>query len=153
MQTFLASVYLYCVSIWVGGIFFFTTIGAPSAFKVFKKKDAGMYTNFVFPKYFGLGYILGISCLVSLFFLVRQHLSVLSSFSLLILVIMNLLNILNGMFIVPKAEKLKFSYYEKAEEKVYDRFLSYHKVSMVLNAINVFLGLLLIGITSMYLDF
>ena len=64
---FLKSLYLYSLTLWVGSMFFFTAVGAPAAFKILKKEEAGKYTGSVFPKYFGIGYILGLAALVSFY--------------------------------------------------------------------------------------
>ncbi len=147
----LKSIYVYSVSLWVGSLFFFTAVGAPMAFKVFPKEEAGRYTGAVFPKYFFLGYLFGFAALVSYYFLVRDSLGVLSSLNLLTLVLMNLLTVVNGVFLVPKAGVLKAEYYRNGERTYYERFLKLHRVSVVLNGITLILGLMTLGITSIYL--
>ncbi len=149
----LKSLYLYSVSLWVGALFFFTAIGAPMAFKVLKKEDAGRYTGAVFPKYFGLGYILGLLSLISFYFLTRESMTLISSINLFLLLLMNLFNFVNGLLIVPKAGLLKAEFYRSNDRSYYDKFLKLHAVSMALNGVTVILGLMVIGITSLYLTF
>ncbi|RUM90779.1 MAG: DUF4149 domain-containing protein [Thermovibrio sp.] len=149
----LKSIYLYSISLWVGALFFFTAVGAPLAFRILSKEEAGKYTGAVFPKYFSLGYIFGILALLSFYLLVRGNLGVVSSVNLLILILMNLFNFINGLLIVPKAGILKAEFYMTKEKSLYDRFLKLHAVSMALNGINVILGLMSVGLTSLYLTF
>ena len=92
MLLLLKSLYLYSVSLWVGALFFFTAVGAPLAFKVLKKEEAGKYTGAVFPKYFGLGYIFGLLALISFYLLVKGNMTLIASVNLFLLLIMNLLN-------------------------------------------------------------
>ncbi len=153
MLLILKSLYLYAVSLWVGTLFFFTAVGAPLAFKVLSKEEAGKYTGAVFPRYFGLGYILGLLSLVSFYLLTKDNMTLISSVNLFLLLIMNLLNFLNGFFIVPRAGILKAEFYRSNDRSFYDRFLKLHAVSMALNGITVVLGLMVIGITSLYLTF
>ncbi len=149
----LKSIYLYSISLWVGALFFFTAVGAPLAFRVLPKEEAGKYTGAVFPKYFSLGYIFGILALLSFYLLVRGNLGVVSSVNLLILILMNLFNFINGLLIVPKAGILKAEFYMTKEKSLYDRFLKLHAVSMALNGVTVVLGLMSVGLTSLYLTF
>ncbi|WP_456435944.1 DUF4149 domain-containing protein [Thermovibrio ammonificans] len=153
MYFLLKSLYLYSVSLWVGSLFFFTVVGAPMAFKVLKKEEAGKYTGSVFPKYFGLGYLFGAAALVSFYLLTKGNLNAVSWLNLALLLLMNLLNFANGLFIVPKAGLLKASFYRTNDKSYYDKFLKFHAVSMVLNAVTLVLGLMVIGITALYLTF
>ncbi len=153
MFFFLKSLYLYSISLWVGALFFFTAVGAPLAFKVLPKEEAGKYTGAVFPKYFLIGYILGPASLFSFYLLVRDNLGIVSAINLIILLLMNLLNFVNGLIIVPKAGLLKAEFYRTKEKAFYDRFLKLHAVSMALNGMNVILGLMAVGLTSLYLTF
>lgn len=153
MLLLLKSLYLYSISLWVGALFFFTAIGAPLAFKVLKKEEAGKYTGAVFPKYFALGYIFGLIALVSFYLLVKENMTLVASVNLVLLLLMNLLNVVNGLLIVPKAGLLKAEFYRSNDRTYYDRFLKLHAISMTLNGITVILGLMVIGITSLYLTF
>lgn len=153
MLLLLKSLYLYSISLWVGALFFFTAIGAPLAFKVLKKEEAGKYTGAVFPKYFALGYIFGLIALVSFYLLVKENMTLVASVNLVLLLLMNLLNVVNGLLIVPKAGLLKAEFYRSNDRAYYDRFLKLHAISMALNGITVILGLMVIGITSLYLTF
>ena len=153
MLLLLKSLYLYSVSLWVGALFFFTAVGAPLAFKVLKKEEAGKYTGAVFPKYFGLGYIFGLLALISFYLLVKGNMTLIASVNLFLLLLMNLLNFVNGLLIVPKAGLLKAEFYRSNDRSYYDRFLKLHAVSMALNGITVILGLMVVGITSLYLTF
>ena len=153
MLLLLKSLYLYSVSLWVGALFFFTAVGAPLAFRVLKKEEAGKYTGAVFPKYFGLGYIFGLLALISFYLLVKGNMTLIASVNLFLLLLMNLLNFVNGLLIVPKAGLLKAEFYRSNDRSYYDRFLKLHAVSMALNGITVILGFMVIGITSLYLTF
>jgi hypothetical protein len=149
----LKSLYIYSLSLWVGSVFFFSVVGAPMAFKVFPKEEAGKYTGSVFPKYFFLGYLFGALSLVSFYLLVKDNLGIFSSLNLVILALMNLFTVLNGAFIVPKAGILKAQFYRSQDEDYYSRFLKLHRVSVILNGITMILGLMALGLTSVYLTF
>jgi hypothetical protein len=123
------------------------------AFKVLPKEDAGKYTGAVFPKYFSLGYILGLTALISFYLLTRGNLSVISWLNLAILLVMNFLNFINGLLIVPKASLLKAKYYTSKDKSYYDTFLKLHGISMALNGLTLILGLMSLGLTSLYLTF
>ena len=152
MNVLLKSLYLYSISLWVGSLFFFSAVGAPTAFKALPKEDAGKYTGTVFPKYFGLGYIFGLTALISFYTLTKSALSITSSLTLLILLLMNLLNVINGTVVVPKAGLLKAEFYRTRDESYYSKFLKLHRVSMILNALTLILGFMAIGVTSLYLS-
>ncbi|ADY73090.1 hypothetical protein Dester_0436 [Desulfurobacterium thermolithotrophum DSM 11699] len=153
MFFFLKSLYLYCVALWVGSMFFFTVIGAPAAFKIFKKEEAGKYTGFIFPKYFVLGNLFGLLALVSFYILVKESMTIVAWLNLLFLLVMNMSNFINGFFITPRANSLKMEYYRTRDESYYNSFLKLHGVSMALNGLNLLLGFMIIGITSLYLTF
>ena len=108
-------------------MFFFTAVGAPAAFKILKKEEAGKYTGSVFPKYFGLGYILGLAVLVSFYLLTRDALNVFSWLNLAFLLLMNIFNFINGLIITPKASFLKARFYQTGDKSYYDRFLKLHE--------------------------
>ena len=150
---FLKSLYLYSLTLWVGSMFFFTAVGAPAAFKIFKKVEAGKYTGSVFPKYFGIGYILGLAALVSFYLLTRDAMNIFSWLNLAFLLLMNIFNFINGLIITPKANLLKISFYQTGDKSYYDRFLKLHGVSMALNGLTLILGLFSVGLTSLYLTF
>ncbi len=153
MYLLLKSLYLYAISLWVGSMFFFSAIGAPLAFKAFSKEEAGKYTGMVFPRYFTLGYTFGAASLASFYLLVRQDMSLVSALNLFLLLLANLFTFINGLFVVPKASRLKFEYYSSKDEAYYSRFLKLHRVSMFLNVLSLMFGLLSLGITSLYLTF
>jgi hypothetical protein len=134
-------------------MFFFTVIGIPAAFKIFKKEEAGKYTGSVFPKYFGSGYILGLVTLVSFYLLTKDAMNIFSWLNLTFLLLMNIFNFINGLIITPKAGFLKVGFYQTGDKSYYDKFLKLHRVSMVLNGLTFTLGLFSIGLTSLYLTF
>ena len=153
MYFLLKSLYIYSISLWVGALFFFTVIGAPMAFKVLPKEEAGKYTGAVFPKYFGIGYIFGLTALLSFYLLTKSSLTAVGWLNLFLLLLMNLFNFVNGLVIVPKASLLKAEYYRKGDKSYYDSFLKLHGISMALNGLTLVLGLMALGITGLYLTF
>ncbi len=153
MYFLLKSLYIYSISLWVGALFFFTVIGAPLAFKVLPKEEAGKYTGAVFSKYFGLGYLFGLLSLFSFYLLTKESLTAVGWLNLALLLLMNLLNFVNGLLIVPKASILKAEYYRSKDKAYYDSFLKLHALSMALNGLTLVLGLMALGITGLYLTF
>ncbi len=153
MYFLLKSIYLYSVSLWVGSLFFFTVIGAPLAFKILPKEEAGKYTGAVFPKYFSLGYILGTIALVSFYLLTKSSLTPIGWLNLLLLLVANLLNFINGLVIIPKASLLKADFYRTSNKELYNKFLKLHGISMALNGIVLLICLMVVGLTALYLTF
>ena len=63
MSTLLRYLLVLTLTLWIGGIVFFSFIASPSIFKILPRAQAGQVVGDIFPKYHLLGYI---SCLVAL---------------------------------------------------------------------------------------
>ena len=149
----LKSFYLYAISMWSGSAFFMTLFSAPAAFKVFKKEDAGKFTEFLLGKYFYLCFVLSFLSLVSFYLLTKNSLSFIPSINLFFITTAAILNFLKTFFLYPKLSKLKAAYYQTKIEEKYKDFLKLHKISVILNIVVLILTWLSLGITSLYLTF
>jgi len=149
----LKSFYLYSIALWSGSAFFATLFATPAAFKVFSKEEAGKYTEYLLGKYFLLGIIFSILAITTFYLLERNDFSLISALNTLLLLIAGLLNFLNGIFVYPKASKLKVAYYETKDKNVYNSFLKLHKISLILNSLVLLCLWMILGITSLFLTF
>ena len=61
----LRFVYLLSLVVWVGGIIFFSFVGAPSIFQAVPVDVAGRVVTKIFPRYYLLGHAAGIVALLS----------------------------------------------------------------------------------------
>lgn len=66
MLNFLRFVLLFCITVWMGMLIFFTFLAAPSIFKVLPRELAADLVANIFPKYWLVGYISGILSLIAL---------------------------------------------------------------------------------------
>jgi uncharacterized membrane protein len=64
MGNLLRFVYLLSLVVWVGGIIFFSFVGAPSTFQAVPPDVAGRVVSKIFPRYYLLGHVAGILALV-----------------------------------------------------------------------------------------
>ncbi len=61
----LRFIYLLSLTLWIGGMAFFSFIAAPSVFKVLPRDEAGKVVTEIFPKYYWEGIICGAIALAS----------------------------------------------------------------------------------------
>src|SRR3990170_2595657 len=104
MQLTFKFPYLLSLIFWMGTIFFFSLITAPSIFKVLPKQLAGDLVTDIFPKYYLISYVCGVVAIVTslLSWLTGSHSSTASYLlRVIILVIMLGLAIFTGAVIRP----------------------------------------------------
>jgi hypothetical protein len=63
-MTFALFIYLLSIVCWLGGMVFFSILGAPIIFRVLARADAGKVVGGIFPRYYLLGYVAGTIALV-----------------------------------------------------------------------------------------
>ena len=122
------------VSFWVGSIIFFSAIIAPTIFKSVDEKNAGLFLRAFFPKYYYFGVIMG---LFSVLILILSNLiSALNYQLILMLVSMIILSIIS-LKLIPLINNAR----DMGEEgkTTFDRL---HLVSVVINVITLLIGLL-----------
>lgn len=72
IQLILKFLHSISLAFWIGSIFFFSVLAAPSIFKVLPQRTAGDLVADIFPKYYSLGYICGTVFLTSLILLILR---------------------------------------------------------------------------------
>ena len=126
------------VSFWVGSIIFFSAIIAPTIFKSVDEKNAGLFLRAFFPKYYYFGVIMGLFSVLIL--ILNNLISALNYQLILMLVSMIILSIIS-LKLIPLINNAR----DMGEEgKIsFDRL---HLVSVVLNVITLLIGLLFLYI-------
>ncbi len=145
------AIFLLALVVWIGGIVFFSFIGAPALFKTLAPEHAGKAVGAIFPKYYPMGYVSGIVAFVSLIFSAAKT----GSWPLLkmaVVIVMTVLTISNSLITHPKARALKeeMSTSESRTDIQYLKreFDRIHRWSVINNAVVLLLGLILIYLTA-----
>ena len=132
VSTIFNFIYLLSLVGWIGSIFFFSFFVAPAVFKTLDREKAGEMVGIIFPRYYKLGYICGIFILLSFLFSGAEEIGL----KWCAWGIMVFGSGIAGLVINPKAKRIK--------EKL--KFL--HSLSVKLNAVVLFSGLWLLGLTA-----
>lgn len=138
-------IYLLSLVCWLGSIVFFSFFVAPVVFKTLDREKAGEIVGILFPRYYKLGYICGALILLS-FLMIGEAGLKWCAWGIMILG-----SGLAGLVINPKAkilkEKLKTS--PDSEKLTLEaKFKTLHSLSVKLNALVLFSGLWLLGLTA-----
>lgn len=150
-MTILSAVFLLSLVAWIGGIIFFSFIGAPSIFHSLPPEFAGKAVSAIFPKYYPLGWISGLvafACLLVSGFKTGSW----SWAKLLLIAVMVFLTVTNSLITHPKARALKEEMQITQSQtelvhikEVFDRI---HRWSVINNGIVLLLGLIVIVLTA-----
>lgn len=150
-MTIIRFIHFLSLVVWVGGMTFFSFIAAPAIFKVLPRETAGEVVGEIFPKYWMMGYICGISALATIILLSimdRAYPWIKIGF----LTLMCGLSFYSGMVVGSKAMRVKAEIRKTEEpskkEILRAEFRTIHKESTILNAIVLILGLIVIFFTS-----
>ena len=138
-------IYLLSLVCWIGSIIFFSFFVAPVVFKTLDREKAGEVVGIVFPRYYKLGYVCG--ALILLCFLISGN----AGLKWCAWGIMVLASGLAGLVVNPKAKKLKEEIKTSSEDEkpaLEAKFKSMHSLSVKLNAVVLFSGLWLLGLTA-----
>ncbi len=147
VSTIFNFIYLLSLVGWIGSIIFFSFFVAPVVFKTLDREKAGEVVGIIFPRYYKLGYICGTLILLS--FLVSGAEGV--GLKWCAWGIMVLGSGLAGLIINPKAKRIKEQLKSLPEEEkpaLEAKFKSLHSLSVKLNAVVLFSGLWLLGLTA-----
>ncbi|MBI2487681.1 MAG: DUF4149 domain-containing protein [Deltaproteobacteria bacterium] len=156
MQTFLRFLFLLSITFWIGSIFFFSLITAPSIFKVLPRETAGDLISDIFPKYYLIAYVCGGVALIALIlsWVMENTLSGISnSLRIVILVIMLGLAAFAGTVIRPQALEVRSEMRDLSEDssryqEIQTSFSKLHKQSVIINSIVFLLGIAIVFITA-----
>jgi hypothetical protein len=156
MQAALRFLYLLSITFWIGSIFFFSLVAAPTIFKVLPKQMAGDLVTHIFPKYYLISYVCGLVALFTslLSWLTGTHSgTVLYLLRVVILAIMLGLIIFTGEVIRPKALETRTEMRGLVQDsarygELQNRFNSLHKTSVLTNSVVFLLGIAIVFITT-----
>lgn len=147
----ISTVYLLSLVIWIGGIVFFSFVGAPSLFKVLPPEYAGRAVGAIFPKYYPIGYISGfvaLACL-SISALRTGHWPFVK---MLLLIGMLTLTIYSALVTHPRVralkEEIQIATGKTDVTQLQAEFDRSHRASVINNGIVLVLGLILIISTA-----
>ena len=147
VNTIFNFIYLLSLVVWIGSIVFFSFFVAPVVFKTLEREKAGELVGIIFPRYYKVGYVCG--TLIFLSFLISGAEEI--GLKWFAWGIMGLASVVAGVVVNPKAKLLKekiksASDGEKSELEA--KFKSLHSFSVKLNAVTLFSGLWLLGLTA-----
>ena len=152
----LRFVYLLSLVVWVGGVIFFSFVGAPSTFQAVPVDVAGKVVTKIFPRYYLLGHVAGIVALVSFLGLAGMsgEWGALKVLNVLLLAGMLGTGLYAGTVLQGQVNEVRQqmgSAEERAQAKPeakaeFDRL---HRLSVILNGVVLFLGLVVLFITAM----
>ncbi len=147
VSTIFNFIYLLSLVCWIGSIVFFSFFVAPVVFKTLEREKAGEVVGIIFPRYYKLGYVCG--GLILLSFLVSAPDAVGMKWCAWGIMILG--SGLAGVVVNPKAKLLKEQLKSSSEEDkpgLEAKFKSLHSLSVKLNAVVLFSGLWLLGLTA-----
>jgi hypothetical protein len=146
-STVINFIYLLSLVCWVGSIIFFSFFVAPVVFKNLEREKAGELVGIIFPRYYMIGYVSGVTVLGV--FLLTGPESV--GLKWCAWGIMMLGTASAGLAVNPRAKILKEKLKEASETERPDleaRFKSLHSLSVKLNAAVLFAGLWLLWLSA-----
>ncbi len=153
MSTCLRFLFLISLCFWLGSIFFFSLVTAPSVFGALPKPEAGALISVIFNKYYIVQYILGVISIISLLLLIFLHSNSEKKFRiirLVLILLMFVMTLFSGTYVRNSAIEAKsvMTSSEPASQLYIDsnkRFKSSHRNSVIINGL-VFLS----GIVILY---
>jgi len=130
-------IHLLAISTWLGGMIFFTTIGAPAIFKTLSRHDAGTVVGQIFPKYWILGYVSAFTLIVTLLVIGKGNIASIRM-PLILLAVSAVLALTSGLVVGGKARTIKAEMRAEAtpdakKAELRKSFGKIHAVSAVLN--------------------
>ena len=152
MITFIKFLFLISISFWLGSIFFFSSVTAPSVFATIPKPEAGILISVIFNKYYLVQYILGAVSIISVLLLIILHKGNEGKFRiirLILILLMYFMTLFSGTYIRNSAIEAKSvmaiseptskTYIES--EKV---FKSSHRNSVIINGLVFLFGIVIL---------
>lgn len=132
---------------WIGGMIFLVVIGAPSIFKVLPRETAGDVLGDIFPKYWIMGYLCGITALVTVAIIsIKEQFYPWERIGLLSF--MTALTFYLGLVLAARARQIRLQIRSESDTPqrvtLMGKFRGVHKVSVILNVIVLIAGLAVI---------
>lgn len=149
----LRFVYLSALTLWIGGMTFFTFIAAPSIFKVLPREAAGNVVADIFPKYYWQGLACGVIALMTSIALgMRTSWSRLLVVRVLLLGVMLIAVLYSAFILQPKiqAVKAQVTSFESLAptDPLRVEFGRLHGRSFAVNAAVLLVGIIVVFITA-----
>jgi len=141
----LKYIHLLSISLWLGGMFFFSLIVAPAIFRTLSRQDAGTVVGLIFPKYWILGYISSTVLLVTLYLIAKGDIEAVKT-PMIILGVVTALAFTSGLVIGSKARVVKEEMRAEATPEplkieLRKKFGKLHAISSVINVAILILNL------------
>ncbi len=151
MLNILKFIHLLSIVIWVGMLVFFSFFVAPSIFRMLPKELAGDLIGDIFPRYWLIGYIAGVSALLSLIIISSME-KAFPAASILLLTVMTAITFYSGLAVASKAREIKMkirAVNDPVEKEALTKdFRKLHRKSATLNIIVIVTGIVLIFIMA-----
>jgi hypothetical protein len=152
MSTCLRFLFLISLCFWLGSIFFFSLVTAPSVFGALPKPEAGALISVIFNKYYIVQYILGVISIFSLLLLIFLHRNSEKKFRiirLVLILLMFVMTLFSGTYVRNSAIEAKsvMTSSEPASQLYIDsnkRFKSSHRNSVIINGLVFLFGIVIL---------
>lgn len=156
MQILIKTVYSLSLIFWIGSVFFFSFLAAPSIFKVLPRELAGDVVADIFNKYYYLSYICGAAALFTLSVSIYKGYLPKNSMNLLsgaLIIIMLGISVVSGTYLREKVANVKHELREtdEASEKktnLNKKFRTLHGISAGLNLLIFVFGIAVVVINT-----
>ena len=143
-MAYVKYIHLLTLCVWVGGMIFFSFIGAPAIFKYLTRDIAGAVVGGIFPKYWMMGYVCSLLLIGTLLYIAKDNVSAFKV-QLGILAVAATLSFISGMVIGAKAHDIKARAEAEQDgakkEALHKEFGRMHGVSAAMNAVVLLLML------------
>jgi uncharacterized membrane protein len=155
MGQVLRFLYLLSLVVWVGGIVFFSFVGAPSTFQAVPVDMAGRVVAKIFPRYYLVGFVAGLVALAAFLGLARMsgQWGALRVAHALLLTAMLGTGLYAGTVVQRQATAVRqqigsFEERSQARPELRAEFDRLHRLAVVLNGVVLVLGLVVIFVTA-----
>jgi uncharacterized membrane protein len=155
MGNALRFLYLLSLVAWVGGVIFFSFVGAPSTFQAVPVDVAGKVVAKIFPRYYLLGFVAGLVALVSFLGLARVSgkWDALRVANVVLLTAMLGAGLYAGTVVRRQANEVRqqigsFEDLSQARPELRAEFDRLHRLSVVLNGVVLVLGVVVLFLTA-----
>lgn len=151
MMTFIKFLFLISLSFWLGSIFFFSAVTAPSIFGALPKPEAGVLITIIFNKYYLIQYVLAGISIISLLLLIKidKDRNIFRYIRLALVCLMLIFTVFSGTYIRNSALQAKSvmkhsdpgaEVYIKSEKT----FKSSHRNSVIINGLVFLAGIVIL---------
>ncbi len=151
----LRFLYLLSLVVWVGGIVFFSFVGAPSTFQAVPVDMAGKVVAKIFPRYYLLGFVAGLVALATLLGLARMagRWEIPSVATAVLLTAMLGTGLYAGTVVQRQANEVRrgiesFTDRTQAPPELRAEFSRLHRLAVILNGVVLVLGIVVVFLTA-----